>query len=225
MGTTLVPVTQSGTYKTPTIVTSLEFVSDDVNDTILGSGARVITLIGLGSDWKEVTQNVVTNGTTPVILSINLLRLYRWYVAMTGTYATDTVHSHAGNLTIQEAGGGTVWSNINIAPVPVGQSQIGCYTIPIGKTGYLFNRLVYTESNKTTDVYLFSRDQANVTFGNITGTKRIVEKLISVAGGFTIAPTLPDGPFVGPCDLMYMAKVSSGTGEVSIDFELLLVDI
>jgi len=34
----------------------------------------------------------------------------------------------------------------------------------------------------------------------------------------------PKGPFVGPCDIGFMAKVSLTTGQTSCEFELLLIE-
>ena len=76
VGTTLTPVCISGTYQNPITATALEFVSSSVNDTSAGTGAREVTVIGLDSNWEEVSQTVTTNGTTPVALSTNLIRLY-----------------------------------------------------------------------------------------------------------------------------------------------------
>ena len=88
--TTLEPICFSGFYRTPTTATALEFVSSSTNDTSAGTGAREVTVIGLDSSWNEVSQTVTTNGTTAVALSTDLIRLYRWYVSSSGTYATQT---------------------------------------------------------------------------------------------------------------------------------------
>jgi len=102
--TTIAPITYSGVYQTPMTAQSLEFVSSNANDISTGSGAREITVIGLDSSWNEVSQTVITDGTTPVALNTDLIRLYRWYVSQSGTYATQSMGSHAGILTIRAAG-------------------------------------------------------------------------------------------------------------------------
>ena len=122
VGTTVGPIAQSGTYQTPTTAQALEFVSDNANDTSAGTGARELTIVGLDSNWVEVSQTLVTNGTTAVALTTNLIRLYRWFVSSSGTYATEATSTHAGTLTIQASGGGTVWSNIGVTPFPASQS-------------------------------------------------------------------------------------------------------
>ena len=92
-GTTMAPVTVSGFYRVPTAATALEFVSDDANDDAAGTGAREVTVVGLDENWAEVTQTVVTDGLTPVALGTDLIRLYRWYVSSSGTYASSWIPS------------------------------------------------------------------------------------------------------------------------------------
>lgn len=221
--TTLAPVTLGGFYRVPTTATALEFVSSNVNDTSAGSGAREVTIIGLDASWNEVIQTVPTNGTTAVALSTNLIRLYRWYVSSSGTYATQSTGSHAGTLTIQESGGGAVWSEIGITPFPLGQSEIACYTVPIGYTAYLLTKTVSVDSVKSVDVYFFQRPNANDVTTPYSGTMRMIEKEIGVTGSIDFRIVSPKGPFVGPCDLGFMGKSSAGTADVSAEFELLLV--
>lgn len=224
VGTTLVPVTQTLDYKTPTTATALEFVSSSANDTSAGSGAREITIVGLDSSWNEVSQTLVTNGTTAVALTTNLTRLYRWYVSSSGTYATSTTGSHAGTLTIRGSGAGATWSTIGITPFPLGQSEIGCYSVPTGKTAYILSQSIEADSSKTVDVFFFKRENADDVTTPFSGSMRIVERFNAVQGGVHITHASAKNPMVGPCDIGYMAKVSTGTADVSVEFEILLVD-
>jgi hypothetical protein len=221
--TTIGPISHAMTYQTPTTATALEFVSGDANDTSAGSGAREITVIGLDSSWNEVSQTVITNGTTAVALTTDLTRLYRWYVSSSGTYATATTGSHAGILTIRESGGGTTWASIPIDPFPVGQSQIGAYTIPTGFTGYLLSKNIFIDSTKTADIYFFQRPAADDVATPYSGIMRLVEREVGVTGGYQFKPLSPKSTFVGPCDVGFMGVMSVGTSECSVEFELLLV--
>lgn len=222
--TTIGVVTQSSFYRTPLTAQALEFVSDDANDTAAGTGAQEITFIGLSNDWVEVSQTVETNGLTPVALPTNLIRMYRWYVSRSGTYATQVLGSHKGVLTVQETGGGDVWAQMGVTPFPSGQSQIGAYTIPAGKTGYLLGKVVFVDTVKAADIYFFQRPNADDVTAPYTGTMRLVEREVGVQGGFDHHFSVPKTPFVGPCDVGFMGLVSAGTADVSVEFELLLVD-
>lgn len=223
--TTLEPITHGGFYRTPTSATALEVVSSSANDTnTAGTGAREVTIIGLDSSWNEVSQTVNLNGTTAVALGTNLIRLYRWYVSVSGTYADQSNGSHAGTLTIQESGGGNVWSTITATPFPTGQSQIGVYTVPTGYTAYLLSKNVFVDTAKTADIYFFQRPNTDDVSSPYSGTMRLFEREVGVQGGFELRTVAPKGPFVGPCDIGFMGIVSAGTGECSVEFELLLIE-
>lgn len=228
LDTTIHPLTQSTFYRVPITNTALEFVSSSANDSANGSGAQEITIIGsveIDGDWVEVTQTLETNGLTPVSLDIDLIRLPRWYVSRSGTYATATAGSHQGTLTIREAGAGAIWSSVVLTPFPNGQSQIGVYTIPSGKIGYLISKDIFVATTKVADIYFFQRPLANDVTPPYTGIMRLVEREIGVVGGYPYQPKAPKGPFVGPCDVGFMGVVSVGTAECSVEFELLLIDV
>lgn len=221
--TTLKPIAQSGIYKTPSSATALEYVGA-ATDTALGAGAREITLQGLDEDWEEVTQVIATNGTTAVPIPIPLTRLYRWYVSKSGTYATMSTGSHVGIQTIREAGAGATWSTIPITPFPIGQSQIGVYTVPKGKVAYLLSKHIFTDTSKTADIYFFQRTNADISTAPFS-PMRLVEREVGVQGGYALEFMAPKGPFIGPCDIGFMGKVSLTSADCSVEFELLIIDV
>ncbi|MCK4500814.1 hypothetical protein KAU11_09965, partial [Candidatus Babeliales bacterium] len=184
VGTSLVPITQSGVYNTPTAVVSLEVVSDDVNDTSAGTGAQEVTLTIINASWERVDIVVELNGTTPVALGTDTFRLDRWSVTRSGTYATSAAGSHTGSLTVQVAGAGAVWSTIPSTPFPMAQSQIGAFTVPAGKKAYLVGKLVFTDTSKTADIYMFKRENADDVATPFSGIMKITEREVGVSGGF-----------------------------------------
>lgn len=222
VGTTLSPIALSNVYQTPTTPQNLEFISSSTDDEAAGSGARQVTVIGIGADWTEVSQTVTTNGTTAVALTTPLLRLYRWYVSSSGTYATASAASHVGTLTIRAAGAGVTWSTITVTPFAMGQSQIGSYTVPLGKTAYLLSADLYVSSTKAVDLLLFQRPNANDITAPYSGGLRLVSQWAGVTGHVQYKPRAPRGAFVGPCDIGFMGKVASGTGTASVEFELIM---
>lgn len=216
-------VSQTGDYKTPIAATSLEIISSNANDNSSGSGARELTIIGLDANWDKVTQTVATNGTTAVALTTDLIRVFDWHVTQSGTYATATSASHAGDLTIQESGGGAIWDTIPVSPVGEAQSSIGVYTVPNGYTAYLLSKSIFVDSNKDADLYFFQRPNADDVTATYTGVRKIIEKDLAVSGGLRQTFLSPRGTFIGACDIGYMAKGNSSTANVSVEFELLLV--
>ena len=222
MTTNFAPVTQSGFYRTPSTPVSLEILSDSAADTYGGAGAQQVTITGLNSSWDEITFTVNLNGTTPVTLPVNMLRVYRWYVSSSGTYATQSLGSHQGELEIREAGNGPIWSIIPVSPFPAGQSEIGAYTIPKGYAGYLLAKNIFTDTSKTADFYFFQRGNADDVTTPYNGTMRLIEREVGVQGGYRINFDIPKGPIIGPADIGYIGYVSVGSADVSVEFELVL---
>lgn len=223
VGTGHTPLSFGGFYRTPTAATALEVVSTDVDDTAAGAGGQQIWAQGLDSNWNYAEQNVELDGTTPVALTTDLIRLFRWGVSRTGVYATQAAASHQGDITIQESGAGDVWSTIDKTGYPRGQSQIGAYTIPAGNTGYVGDIYVTIDTNKVTDVLMLQRPHADDVTTPYTGVMKVVREFIGMATQPPhIANPFLEGPFVGPCDIIFMGLVTVGTASVTVDFELLV---
>jgi hypothetical protein len=224
IGTTLIPISLGvGDYKTPIAPVALELLSSDALDTSAGTGAQEITIVGLGADWKETSATYATNGVTPVPCG-SWTRVYRVFVSASGTYATSTAGSHAGTITVRVAGAGDSWVSLPILPSPVGQSQIGAYTVPAGKTAYLLTKTIVVDAVKAADVYFFQRDNADDVATPFTGAMRLVEREIGVTGTISVVFSTPKGPFIGPCDIGFLAVVGTGSADVSVEFELVLID-
>ena len=222
VGTSFVPISRGGIYQTPTAAAALELVSSDANDTSAGTGARTVTVIGLDSNWAEVSQVVTMNGTTAVALSTNLIRAYRMYVTTSGTYGTATAASHAGTITLQGSGGGATWLQIYPTNFPRGQSQCGVYTIPTGYTAVVYFHYLSVEANKPATVVFLQRPNADTVSAPYSGVRCAFE-LGGIQGYASLIDTAtPQGPFVGPCDIGFMGRFDTGTGSISVEFEIIL---
>lgn len=226
VGTTLVPITTSGTFQCPTAATSLEIVSTSANDTLLGSGARQITVIGLDSNFLEIEQVIDMNGTTPVAIPISLVRMYRFFVSSSGTYADATSGSHAGQITVQTSGAGAVWGRMDLIGGVFGQGQslIACYTVPADKLLFLKEVEVSVPTGKSVDLYLFRRIDADDITPPYSGTMRVIRSFIGLSGR-TVSLPLEGIPLFDPkTDLGFLGKTASGTSEISCSFQGFLFD-
>ncbi len=225
VGTSLVPVTTAKVYVTPTTAAALEVVSDDANDTAAGTGARSITVEGLDENWEEVSQTVAMNGTTAVAIPISLLRVYRLKVATSGTYASSTAGSHAGTITVQAAGAGPEWAQIDLEiGMGLGQSQIAAYTVPAGKRAYLAQHMISIETNKSVNVLLFVRENAD-TVAAPYGVMRVQQVDRAIVDDLRSKNEMLRGPYTGPCDIGFMAAATSQTADITVNFEIILEDI
>ena len=230
IGTGYTPVCSAGVYQTPTSAVSLEFISSDAADALDDTGMHELTIEGLDANWERQTVSTAahaTDGTTAVSISGTWLRVFRAYVSKSGTYATASAASHAGTITIRVSGGGATWANIPlIDSFPVGQSLIGAYTIPSGYTGYVFLTTIGVDAGKTVNAAFFSRSSADDTASSYDGTMRVRSIVTGLTGGSVLNRTganVPYGPFTGPTDIGWLALVSTGTAEVSVEFEIFLV--
>jgi hypothetical protein len=183
-------------------------------------------LVGLDETFTEVTETVTTAGASASsATTATFTRLYRGFVSQSGTYATATAGSHAGDIVIENGSGGTDWATIDSTGFPQSQTEIGAYSVEAGKTGYVKLKNVTVDSGKTIDLIFFARGNIDETAAPYTAM-RAQSVMTGISGGSinNFGDTIvPFGPYVGPTDIGFMAKVSSGTAEVSVEFEIIVV--
>lgn len=230
VGTAYEPISIGGIYRTPqsgSATTLRVKAGGNANDTAAGSGARSVTLVGSDENFNEVIETVDTAGASASsATTATFTRLYRMFVASSGTYATASSGSHSGDIVIQDSAGTQDWGTIDSTNLPKGQSEIGAYTIPAGKTGYVKLRDVSIDSGKTIDLVFFSRANCDETAAPYTAMR--AQSVVSGVTGGSIetfgAVDIPFGPYIGPTDIGFMARVTSGTASVSVEFEIFLVN-
>lgn len=202
----------------PWIVTAgpASVVSDHINDdgSPLGTGARTVTIEGLNSSWAEQSETVTMNGIVPVVTASSWKRIHRMYV--------ETVGSHTLNEgTIQATVDGDVVAEI---PQDKGQTIMAVYTVPHGKTGYLWEPwlIVNMQQAAAVNYELFARENADqsdapfrVKFWGAAST----------GNNYTWRPrrTAPE-KFAGPCDIYMIAESNQKGTDVCGGFDITLVD-
>ena len=225
--TTLTPVTTSGKYPTPTTLISLEIVSSSVNDAPGGTGALSLTIEGISDTngaWTREVQTIALNGTTAVAVPNQMRRVDRLYVVSSGSYATSTTPSHNSTITLRVAGAGAIWQVIPpTSSFGLAQSEISVYSIAKGFTGYFLGKNITVESTKSANVFLFSRENADVVTTPFS-PMRVKELERNLDNEVQREPKAPLLKLVGPADIGFMAQSTSVTTDLSIEFELLLVE-
>jgi len=226
VGTSWEPITSSATYQTPTTAQTVEIVSDDnTNDKAGGVGALKVMIVGLGADWYEQEEEVTLNGTTAVALTKSFTRIFRMYVTESGTYATPSAVSHNSTITVQSTGAGVVWATIETEEsLGMGQSQIGVYTVPKGKRAFILTNFVTVETTKVVTLAMFQRpntDDVTTPFSS----RKLMTLQRGTSGVNSFRPRGAINGIIGPTDIGFMAHTSVGTAQVSVEFEVLMVDI
>ena len=228
VGTGYGPVSIGSVYQTPqpAAATTLRIkAGGDVADTAAGAGARQITLNGLDASGNEQTVTIATNGATASTATTETwIRLFRAYVSESGTYATQSTGSHVGDIVIENGAGGTDWLTIDSTGFPRSQSEVGAYTIPAGKTGYLLGATISTDSGKTTDIIFFKRESVLDAAAPYDGMRVVFEEQIGAGAAAKVEPSVPIDGLAGPCDVGFLAKVDTGTASIEVGFQLLIVD-
>jgi len=228
VGTSFTPVARLGLYNTlkASEATTLRIkAGGHANDTAAGDGAREVTLEGIDETGALCSETVATNGASAsTATTTTFIRLFRFYVSASGTYATASAGSHAGLITIENGAGGTDWGEISFADFPRSQSEIGAYTIPVGYTGYLISAYGFCDATKITDLIMFKREDILGASAPYEAMKVVFEER-SEGGAFTAeisAPIRLNSNSNG-CDIGFMAKVSAQSAEVEVDFEIILI--
>ena len=109
---------------------TVEVFSDDINDTLAGSGARSVRLFGLDENWEEQSEDVDLDGTTPVVTSGLWQRMPRGVVLEAGSGG-----GNAGTITARHtATTANVFFNLQSGQ---NQTAVCAFTIPKGKTGIM----------------------------------------------------------------------------------------
>ena len=223
VGTSLTVIATAEVYQTPAPdgAVSLEILSsDNTNDIPAGTGAREVTLIGQGPGFVEQTVTVALNGTTPVAIDGDWLRLYRGYVSGAGHYATAASPTHNSTITVRVPGPGDTWMTI----IPedaygLGQSQVAAFTVPAGYRGWLVERTITVQSTKSATVILFQRPNADTNEAPFSAMRSVFINR-GVAGTDHKIYKVPIGPFVGPCDIGYLGKADATTASISVNFDM-----
>lgn len=111
---------------------TVDVFSSDAADTSAGTGARTVRIEGLQSTTAETftTEDIIMNGTTPVVSSNSWYRITMVHVLTAGSGAEN-----AGIITVRHT---TTTANI-FCEIEIGlnQSQLAVFTIPFNRSGFI----------------------------------------------------------------------------------------
>lgn len=182
-------------YSFQTSAQSLEIVSDSVNDTSAGTGARTVLVETLNSAYVTQTQIVTLNGTTPVALTGTHLIVQSVLVLTSGSNFTNV-----GNLTVRVSGAGAIQGYI---AAEIGIQRAFKYTVPAGKTLVIDN--LYLNSTTPTGTTKTVTLDFIIRFENGTVAKTQTNYF---SGNTTLSISLPTG-FVVPEKSTIFAQITA----------------
>jgi len=197
--------------------TTVRVKAGNAADTAGGNGAREITIQGIDTTLAEVKEAVATAGeSASAATTTSFWRVHRAWVSSAGTYGS----ANTAAVVVENSAGGT--DLIQIA-TEEGQTQFAGFTIPTGKTGYLFSILMTVDASKAADLKLMTRRNFNDTTAPVNSV-RLKNYWDGVQGVLALKPASPLSPFPALTDVWFEAQGGGAGTEVSVDFELLLVD-
>ena len=186
-------------------------------DTAAGAGAQEVTITGMDSNLAEVSEAIVTNGAgASTATSATFWRVYRAWVSAVGTYGV----ANTAAITIEDSGGA---ADMIMIAAGEGQTQYAGYAVPTGKTAYLLSAFMTVDAAKAADLKMMTRLALNDTAAPMSSA-RLRLHFDGVLGSLAYKPVSPGGGIAGPADIWWEAYGAGAGTEVSVDFELLLVD-
>lgn len=193
----------------------------DAADAAAGVGAQKVTLIGISDGLVEVEETLTmnANGTlASAASSTSFWRVYRAFIPDDGigTYGV----SNTGDITIEDSGSA---SDENIILAGEGQTQHSVYTIPSGKTGYLLSINITVDAVKEASLRLMTRNNFN-DVSTPFAPARVRKFFDGVIGQDEYTPRGPEMILPALTDVWMEVKGEGSASEVSVDFELLLID-
>ena len=186
-------------------------VSDEIIDNATGLGAWKINMQGLDASGDMQEEEILLTGTTPVITSGSWSVVFRAYVTEMGSANTDGLSN--GTITFTVDGG--VCAEI---PEDYAQTEMSLYTVPTGKKGYILTFQISSPRADDAEIELLAR-------GSRTSPWAVKLRVTTHEGLHQTTPVVPMGPFPAGTDVRWRAKrVGSGDVDVSVQFQMLLID-
>lgn len=226
LGTVIEDVWTVGGIFTPEVTgTLMDVVSNNAEDiNLTGDGAWTVKLEGLNDNFEAATEIVELNGTDIVTTTTEFTRVYRFYVLDSGVRRAGA----SGDIIIRVTGGGNIQGQIlhedtQEADWHFGQTQLGRYTVPRGKTAFLTRITVHNERSKSADFVIFRSHEIDRTSAPFLAP-RIFVSFSGVEGHEEIVYRVPH-KFDELTDIFTRARMTVGSsGKVSVDMEFLVFD-
>ena len=205
-----------GIYKglDPTTEDFVTVTSDSANDSVAGTGARVVILIGLDVNLIQQTETISIDGLTPVISTLKYLRMTTSIVIQAGSNGFNE-----GDIIIAQQTDPT----IEFAHIEIGNNRSlnSAYTIPFGKVGYISSGFatLAKKQNAVCEIKALSRTQGSVF--------QIAEWFSLHSQGSSYIQRPFDVPLTGVSagtDIIIQANTDTNGVAVSAGLEIILVD-
>ena len=180
-------------------------------DRVVETERHTLYIEGLDGNYESVSETVTLDGTAAVTTTSTFLRVHTAYVT-----AGSAVTANAGAITCTNSTSGDTMFTI---PATEGRTQLGVYTIPAGKTGYMMGLGLFVSGLTTATVNLDVRSRP---FGQ---TPLVIRDEIATGAGSGhqhnhIIPL----SFTEKSDIRLDATSTTANTRVAASFAMYLVD-
>lgn len=154
--------TGGGLYPYLTVGEILRINSTSASDTLGGSGSHTVRLFGVNESGIEITEDIDMDGTSYVFSTLEFYRIYRVRVIQAGASRVNegTIVVEAANSTVVQG----------IIAIDQGSTQLGIYTIPSNKEGFLMSFTASSEESSGSGrqhIYMYTRNtNTTILFGD-----------------------------------------------------------
>lgn len=198
-----------GTLVYPTANEQWEMISDNPNDTALGSGAREILLTYLDENYVRQTQTLATNGGTVTIPGVDKFRGIQAKVTQAGSALKNL-----GLITFKVAGGGADRLGITQGG---NKSLHGFFTLPANQRGFLIYAVSTIGKGKDAEVITETTDGTDGLFVSQVPTEIYQSQV-------TVNSTAPI-PLIPRTDLRFVCITQNNNTRVNATLQIHLVDL
>ena len=185
------------------VVTTCSSVQDKGTATA-GTGIRTLRLRGLDANFEEITEDIITDGGTPVNSTKTFMRLLSATALTTGSSLAAV-----GTITFSIGGN----NQLRIA-IGLNKTESSQFTVPAGKRVFMDRFFINQFDGKTLDMRLQYKE--------IEGSNLWINIRQLKCTDFQI-PVDINREFGEKIDFRWQGKVSTGSGQVTAGYELIYV--
>lgn len=204
-----------GLYPFPTAADNIRVrAGGNAADDAAGANARTITVEGLDTNFNAITENITLAGSSASSNTTQQFRrITRAYVATSGTYGA----LNAGPIIIEDTGGNElarIGADAADTPAGYGRSRHGILTVANGFDFYLKKITITVGDNKTCDVRIAWRPNADITSAPFSGVYTL--PLVEDFKGSVNIPFDYSFKWEQKTDIWIQAKLHSGSGTSTV---------
>jgi len=215
VGTTEYVIWGEDVFVWPITALSMNVSSGSANDDDGNTGAWNVTIYGLDMGYNMINETVVMNGQAAVPTMLKYFRINRMEVEHVGATESNVGRIYIGTGAIAAGKPAVIYNEIRAT---FGRSSTATYTVPNGRTGYVFLFSTGTDSSKIIELSWKQRDLS------VTGNTWINYYHDHYSGGGEAHTIRSPVPIPEHTDIKVTTKNSVGAAYASVYTRMVLVE-